>query len=215
MTKYHKLSNLKTNIFSHSSGASSERKVMSVGFVFYRGLALWLFPFQLAIFFFHAWICLHSVHDWGFPGDTVVMNLPASAGLGWSPGVGNDCPLQDACLGCCLDKEAWQATVHGVIKSQTWLLDWAHPHSSCLCPDLPVFYFYFKYTHTHTHTHTHIHTYIYILKFMMCWFLPYTMQISHNYTYPVSLLSPPPITPGHQITWLNSLWNSLCCTAAP
>lgn len=40
-------------------------------------------------------------------------------------------------------------------------------HCPCLCPDLPVFYFHFKYTYTHI--------YIY-LKFMMCWFLPYTIQ---------------------------------------
>ena len=45
----------------------------------------------------------------------------------------------------------------------------------------------------------------------MCWFLPYTMQISQDYIYPVSLLSAPPITPGHQITWLDSL----CYAATP
>ena len=32
-----------------------------------------------------------------------------------SPGEGNGNPLQDACL----DRGAWQATVHGVTKSQT------------------------------------------------------------------------------------------------
>ena len=26
-----------------------------------------------------------------------------------------------------MDRETWQATVHGVAKSQTWLSDWAHP----------------------------------------------------------------------------------------
>ena len=68
MTKDHKLSNLKTNIFSHSSGASSERKVMSVGLVFYRGLALWLFPFQLAILFFFPCLNLSSLCSWlGLP----------------------------------------------------------------------------------------------------------------------------------------------------
>ena len=56
----------------------------------------------------------------------MVKNLPANAGdakdmdavLGQetSPGEGNDNPLQYSCLGNPMDKEAWQATVHGVAK---------------------------------------------------------------------------------------------------
>ena len=38
-----------------------------------------------------------------------------------SPGEGNDNPLQDSCLENSMDRGAWQATVHGVTKSQTWL----------------------------------------------------------------------------------------------
>ena len=55
----------------------------------------------------------------------MVKNPPANAGdlrdaslipgLGRSPEVGNGNPLQYSCL----DREAWQATVHGVAKSQT------------------------------------------------------------------------------------------------
>ena len=59
----------------------------------------------------------------GFPGDTVVMNPPASAGdaglipgLGRSPGEGNGNPLQYSCLGNPMDRGAWRATVHGVAK---------------------------------------------------------------------------------------------------
>ena len=37
-------------------------------------------------------------------------------GLGRSPGKGNGSPLQDTCLGNPVDREAWQATVHGVAK---------------------------------------------------------------------------------------------------
>ena len=40
-------------------------------------------------------------------------------GSGRSPGVGNGKPLQYSCLGNPMDREAWQATVHGVTKSQT------------------------------------------------------------------------------------------------
>ena len=62
----------------------------------------------------------------GFP---VVKNLPANAGdagevisipgSGRSPGKGNGNPLQDSCLENSLDREAWQATVHGEAKSWT------------------------------------------------------------------------------------------------
>ena len=38
-----------------------------------------------------------------------------------SPGEGNSYPLQYYCLENSVDRGAWQATVHRVIKSQTWL----------------------------------------------------------------------------------------------
>ena len=44
-------------------------------------------------------------------------------GLGRSPGEGNGNPLQYSCLENCMDREAWQATVHGVAKIQTGLRD--------------------------------------------------------------------------------------------
>ena len=40
-------------------------------------------------------------------------------GLGRSPGEGNGHPLQYSCLGNPMDREAWQATVHGVAESGT------------------------------------------------------------------------------------------------
>ena len=65
----------------------------------------------------------------GLPGGSVVKNLPADAGdaagtgsipgLGKSPGGGNGNLLQYSCLGNPMDKGAWRAIVHGVIKSQT------------------------------------------------------------------------------------------------
>ena len=41
------------------------------------------------------------------------------SGLGRSPGEGNGNPLQYYCLENSTDRGAWQATVHGVVKSQT------------------------------------------------------------------------------------------------
>ena len=59
----------------------------------------------------------------GFPGGSVVKNLPANAGdvgsipgSGRSPGEGNGNPLQYSCLENPMDRGAWQATVHGVAK---------------------------------------------------------------------------------------------------
>ena len=40
---------------------------------------------------------------------------------GRSPGEGHGNPLQYSCLENCMDRGAWQATVHGVAKSQTRL----------------------------------------------------------------------------------------------
>ena len=64
-----------------------------------------------------------------FSGGAVVRNLPANAGdagdsgsipeLGGSPGVGNGNPLQYSCVENPMDRGAWRATVHGIIKSQT------------------------------------------------------------------------------------------------
>ena len=59
----------------------------------------------------------------GFPGSSVVKNLPANAGdtgsipgLGRSHGEGNGYALQYSCLGNPMDRGAWWARVHGVAK---------------------------------------------------------------------------------------------------
>ena len=58
----------------------------------------------------------------GFPNDSVVKILPASAdvgsvpGLGGPPGEGNDNPLQYSCLGNPMDRGAWSTTVYGVTE---------------------------------------------------------------------------------------------------
>ena len=62
------------------------------------------------------------------PGDSVVKNLPDNAGdtglipgSGKFPGGGNGNSLQHSCLKNLMHREAWQAIVHGVTKSQTQL----------------------------------------------------------------------------------------------
>ena len=61
----------------------------------------------------------------GFPGGSMVKNLPANQetmgsipGLGRSPEEGNGNPFQYCCLGNYMDRGAWWATVHGVAKEQ-------------------------------------------------------------------------------------------------
>ena len=79
--------------------------------------------------FMHLWL---QGHDWahahppvyrGFPGGSVVKNQLANAGdtdsvPGWgrSSGEGNGNPLQHFGLGNPMDRGAWQATFHGVVK---------------------------------------------------------------------------------------------------
>ena len=59
----------------------------------------------------------------GFPGGSVVKNLPANAGdegsipgSGRSPGGGNGKPLQYSYLENSIDRGTWWTTVHGVTK---------------------------------------------------------------------------------------------------
>ena len=65
----------------------------------------------------------------GFPGGSVIKNLPPNAGdardagsipgSGRSPGVKNGKPLLCSCLENSMDRGAWGTAVHGVAKSQT------------------------------------------------------------------------------------------------
>ena len=67
----------------------------------------------------------------GFPDGTMVKNLPADtgdardagliSGSEISPGEGNGNPFHYSCLENSMYRGAWQATVHGVAKSQTRL----------------------------------------------------------------------------------------------
>ena len=71
----------------------------------------------------------HLVNEKGFSGGSVIKNPPAKAGdlrdtglipgSGRSPGEGNGNSLQYSCLENPMDRGAWQATFHGVTRSQT------------------------------------------------------------------------------------------------
>ena len=72
----------------------------------------------------------------GFPGGSVVKNLPDNAGdtgsvpgLGRSPAGWNGNPLQYSFLENPMGSRAWQATVHRVAKIWTQLSHWAHTHT--------------------------------------------------------------------------------------
>ena len=61
-----------------------------------------------------------------FPGGSEIKNLPANAGEAGdavsipslrSPGGGHGNPLQYPCLKNPMDKEAWQATTHGITRT--------------------------------------------------------------------------------------------------
>ena len=65
----------------------------------------------------------HFTLNMGFPGGSVVKNLPADAeNMGSIPasgrphGEGNGNPLQYSCQGSPMDRGAWQATVRGVAE---------------------------------------------------------------------------------------------------
>ena len=82
------------------------------------------------------WWFLNKESPKSFPSGTVVKNPPANAGdardtdsisgLGRSLGEGNGNLLQYYCLENSINRGAWAATVCGIIKSRTWLIDGEH-----------------------------------------------------------------------------------------
>ena len=79
-----------------------------------------LFPSHLRTSQPMSWDLLSLLFQ-GFPGDSVVKNLPADAGepdlipgLGRSSGIGNGNPFQYSCLANPMDRGAWQAKPIGL-----------------------------------------------------------------------------------------------------
>ena len=58
-----------------------------------------------------------------------IRDVDSIPGSGRSPGEGHGNPLQYSCLENSMDRGAWQATLHRVTKSRTWL-KWFSMHSS-------------------------------------------------------------------------------------
>ena len=78
-----------------------------------------------------SWIWLNIRRIDSFPGSSVSKESVWNAEytglipvLGRSSGEGNGNPLQYSCLENPMNRGSWQATVHGVTKSQTWLSNW-------------------------------------------------------------------------------------------
>ena len=89
---------------------------------------------QLAIWAAMLEICL-SLQCWKSAMLEICLESARNAGNGFDSWVGKICwegngyPLQYSCLENSVDRGAWQATVHGVPKSWTWLNDF-HFHFS-------------------------------------------------------------------------------------
>ena len=69
-----------------------------------------------------------TLSEMGFPGDSDGKESACNVGdpdlipgSRRSPGEGSGNPLQYSCLENPMDRGAWQTTVCGVVKSQTWL----------------------------------------------------------------------------------------------
>ena len=104
----------------------------------------------LCLAFPHSFLWLSNI-PYGLPGGSdskeSVCNagdLGSIPGLGRYPREGNNYPLQYSGLENSMDRGVWQATVHGVAKSQTWLSDFSLSQYSI-----------YMYIHIHTYIHTH------------------------------------------------------------
>ena len=97
---------------------------------------LYIYIYICACLYLHVYVRVR-----GFPGDSVVKNLPANAWdaedpgsipqSGRSPRRGNNNTLHYSCLESPMDGRAWRAIVYGVAKSRAQLS--AHPHVCVLC----------------------------------------------------------------------------------
>jgi len=81
------------------------------------------------------WVWSLVWEDQGFPGGLAGKvstcnegDLGSIPGSGRSPGEENGTPLQYSCLENPMDGGAWEAAVHGVVKSRTWLSEFTSLH---------------------------------------------------------------------------------------
>ena len=154
----------------------------------------------------------HTVRR-GCPDEWVVKNPPASAGdagdtssisgLGRSPREGTGYLFQSFCLGNPVERRAWQATVHGVAKSRTWLSVHACTVKkllNCINSSLPlIFHLYGPacYFWLHRFFHNGGPTSIYIISRNIQWCFP--TPVPSVWTSPVSNFM-------SQWIWWTKLW---------
>ena len=111
---------------------------MAKHYGYYRTLMIWLSIFYLTSIKFCYYSRLH-INFGDFPGDTRGKELACQCrklrdvGLiprsGRSPGKGHGNPLKYSCLENPKDRRSWQAKVHRVAQSWTWLKQ-LHTHST-------------------------------------------------------------------------------------
>ena len=114
----------------------------------------------------------------GFPGGSLIKNLPANAGdmglipgLGRSPGEENGKPLQYSCLANPMDRGVWWATIHRITKeldTTEWLTFSSLQHVDREKPSIQrvncKLYYSPRGTYTHTHTNVNNEEEIYELE---------------------------------------------------
>ena len=138
----------------------------------------------------------------GFPGDSVIKNLPASAGVtgsipgsGRSPGGGNGNPRQYSCLENPMNRGAWQATVQRVAKGQTQLNDQAQAYwPSCFedektnrkSKELELYFHFFSILFSNLHSFSRF--------FHSCWVILHFTKLdtawNHLGQIPITMESP-------------------------
>ena len=133
MLGYHLSSCIASSSSSHCTSFTYTLLIHMLGHIEREGVG------EGSVFFPTSILCLHrklqkgsnislfkTSSDKGFPSGSDSKGSACSAGdldsvsgLGRSPGEGNDHSLQYSCLENSMDRGAWEATVHGVAKSQT------------------------------------------------------------------------------------------------
>ena len=111
------------------------KMISSASFFFNFILLLFYYYFFIVVDFVIHWNffnfkikkkCIYWLPRWCSDNESVVKagdarDVGSVPGLGRSPGVGNGNPLRHSCLENPMDRGAWRATVHSVVKSWTWL----------------------------------------------------------------------------------------------
>ena len=88
-------------------------------------------------YFFERWTHIYRLPRWHNSKESACWTQETISGLERFPGIGNGNLFQYACLDNSMNRGDWQATVHGVSKSWTWLNYYKHTYMNCVLP-LPI-----------------------------------------------------------------------------